>query len=370
MATVKISALPTLAQNDVDAANDVLAIVDSNAGVTKKVSAKGLVGKSVDDLAVTWNDISTTFRAIKLNVTDTASAAGSYLADLQVSGTTKFNVDKDGDVFVSGVTKFGTVGTGTSGVVSIGGGTPAAFEKLSINSLLPSDSNVTIAVSNGGTCPSSTTTSYSMFSTFATTQNAAFTLSSLFHYAATVGAITGGSRTPPTNQYGFYAASNLVGATNNYGFLHAIPAASGRWGFYGEGTAFNHFTGATTFGTAFGYGTTSGVGGTVTQTTSRTTGVTLDKICGEITLVAGTLSGHEADAFVLSNYWIGANDVVIVNIKSGVAAGTANYYTVNVVGVSAGSCTITVGNNDNGTIPTTGTDSPVLQFAVIKATKA
>jgi hypothetical protein len=48
------------------------------------------------DLAVTWNASGVTHDGIKLNVTNTASAAGSKLIDLQVGGTSKFKVDKDG----------------------------------------------------------------------------------------------------------------------------------------------------------------------------------------------------------------------------------------------------------------------------------
>jgi len=113
-------------------------------------------------------------------------------------------------------------------------------------------------------------------------------------------------------------------------------------------------------------GYTTGAGGTATQSTSRVTSVTLHKICGTITLAAGSLSGHEADEFQFINNQIGANDVVIVNIKSGATAATRKYYTVSVTSVSAGSCTISIGNNDNGALPSTGTDTLVLSFAVIK----
>ena len=142
-------------------------------------------------------------------------------------------------------------------------------------------------------------------------------------------------------------------------------------------TSTSTLTGAVTFKSSAksdsataGIGYATGAGGTVTQATSRTTGVTLDKICGTITLVAGTIAGHEADEFVLTNSAIAANDVVVVSIKSGLAAGTAKYYRVGVTAVAAGSCTISVGNIDNGTIPATGTDTPVLSFAVIKAVAA
>lgn len=117
-------------------------------------------------------------------------------------------------------------------------------------------------------------------------------------------------------------------------------------------------------------GFTTGGGGSVTQLTSRTTGVTLDAPSGEITLFAGTLAGHDADEFTLTNSFIGANDVIMVCIKSGCLAATRKYYQAHVVEVAVGSCVISIGNIDNATIPSSGTDSPVLQFVVLKGAVA
>lgn len=113
-------------------------------------------------------------------------------------------------------------------------------------------------------------------------------------------------------------------------------------------------------------GFTTGGGGAVTQTGSRTTGVTLHKPTGAITLFAGSLGGHDADEFTLTNSAIGANDVVLACIKDGCAETTRKYYQVHVVKVSAGSCVISIGNIDNATIPSSGTESPIIQFTVIK----
>ena len=46
----------------------------------------------------TWNAVGTTFTGLKVNATDTASAADSLLADLQVAGSSVFKVDKRGDI--------------------------------------------------------------------------------------------------------------------------------------------------------------------------------------------------------------------------------------------------------------------------------
>ena len=114
----------------------------------------------------------------------------------------------------------------------------------------------------------------------------------------------------------------------------------------------------------FGYGG-SGTGGTVTQATSRTTGVTLNKLSGQITLFASTaLSGHASNEFTLTNSFIDATDVVHVCFASGL---TSAQYGVTVTAVSAGSCKITVSNFSNSATPS---DTPVLNFVVIKGVNA
>jgi hypothetical protein len=62
---------------------------------------------NIFDLADTWNDIATTFRAIKMNVTDTASAAGSLLLDIQKGSVSYFSITKNGIANL--------VGTGSNG---------------------------------------------------------------------------------------------------------------------------------------------------------------------------------------------------------------------------------------------------------------
>ena len=60
------------------------------------------------DLTDTWDDAGTTFSAIKMNVTNTASAAASKLVQCQIGGTDKFTVDKDGDGYFAGNVGIGT----------------------------------------------------------------------------------------------------------------------------------------------------------------------------------------------------------------------------------------------------------------------
>jgi hypothetical protein len=64
-----------------------------------------------------WNSGGTTFYAIRMNVTDTASAAGSKLIELQVGGVSQFAVDKSGNLVATGnLTGVNGVLSGTLGV--------------------------------------------------------------------------------------------------------------------------------------------------------------------------------------------------------------------------------------------------------------
>lgn len=52
-------------------------------------------------IAGTWNDAGTTHTAFKVNVTDTNSTAASLLMDLQVGGSSKASIKKDGKIVAS-----------------------------------------------------------------------------------------------------------------------------------------------------------------------------------------------------------------------------------------------------------------------------
>lgn len=103
-----------------------------------------------------------------------------------------------------------------------------------------------------------------------------------------------------------------------------------------------------------GYGT--GSGGAVTQDTSRTTGVTINKTNGAITLVsaAGTTTWQ---TFTVTNSTVAATDTIIVSQKSG-----TDLYEIHVTTVAAGSFKLTYRTTGGTT-----TEQPVFNFSVIKA---
>jgi hypothetical protein len=107
-------------------------------------------------------------------------------------------------------------------------------------------------------------------------------------------------------------------------------------------------------------GFTAGAGGTVTQLTGKTTGVTLNKPSGRITMAATELSRNSGATFTLTNSSIAATDVVILNIVSGATPST---YTATVDAVAAGSCAIHLHNHSTGV---DYSEAVVLGFVIIK----
>lgn len=110
-------------------------------------------------------------------------------------------------------------------------------------------------------------------------------------------------------------------------------------------------------GAAGGIGYKTGAGGAVTQLTGRTTGVTLNKTTGAITLFAAAAVVGTWVSFTVTNSAVAATDTPVVSVKSG-----TNTYVANVSAVAAGSFQISFMS-----IVGTASDSPVINFAVLKA---
>ena len=111
--------------------------------------------------------------------------------------------------------------------------------------------------------------------------------------------------------------------------------------------------------TEIGYGTDAQ--GTVTQATSKTTGVTLNKSAGRITMSSTSLAAA-VGTFTLTNSLISANDTIIVNISGGLTGGNVGACTAYVGSMTSGSADISVRNLAGTNI---GTDAIIINFAII-----
>lgn len=109
---------------------------------------------------------------------------------------------------------------------------------------------------------------------------------------------------------------------------------------------------------ALGYAT--GVGGTISQSTNKTTGVTLNKLCGQITTHNAALAAGAEVKFTVTNSQVAANDVPVIAIKSG---GTSGGYVVSVGAVAAGSFDIVLSNASAGSL----SEALVINFLILKS---
>ena len=149
-------------------------------------------------------------------------------------------------------------------------------------------------------------------------------------------------------------AGYVVDATDGTGSLYFAPK------FYENGTV--NGTGK------IGYLT--GAGGPVTQQTSKVTSVTLNKLCGQITMYNAptSIAANQTKSFVLNNDKIEAGDVLILNhIAGGVEPssgidGSFGSYLLNARSFNGGA-TINVRNITSSSL----SEAVVIAFAVIKA---
>ena len=91
------------------------------------IETGGIVTASdpVLDLTQTWNAAGVTFTGWKFNVTNTASASGSLLADWQVGGVSQAKLRKDGWLFLADGARIAGITATTTGIqVNYGGNNP------------------------------------------------------------------------------------------------------------------------------------------------------------------------------------------------------------------------------------------------------
>jgi hypothetical protein len=158
------------------------------------------------------------------------------------------------------------------------------------------------------------------------------------------------------------SSENTAESGSNAGSNFIINRYSDAGSYLGTPLNINRATGLSTVegltvtsSGGLGYGT--GSGGTVTQITSRTTAVTLNKTNGSITMfnAAGSAAWN---AFTVNNSTVTANDTVILTIRSG----ATNTYLLQPASITNGNFSILFATTGG-----TASDAPVINFAVIKA---
>jgi hypothetical protein len=105
-------------------------------------------------------------------------------------------------------------------------------------------------------------------------------------------------------------------------------------------------------------------GGSVTQITSKSTGVTIDAPCGQIVMHSGSLASGIIAAFLVANSSCDSTDTVIVNLQSGNA--NVGTYRVWAESIGSGSFVICVENRTGGDLA----EALVLNFSILKGANA
>lgn len=169
-----------------------------------------------------------------------------------------------------------------------------------------------------------------------------------------------------TGIQGYAGGIITFGATGTYQFSFSSTDGGTTITVYDLNRPLSVFTNAITSASSIkstsatagiGYGT--GAGGTVTQATDKSTGVTLNKVSGQITMNAASLAAAAEVSFTFTNSTIAATDVVVTAISSGATAGA---YNTHVDAIAAGSCRISITNFSAGPLA----EAVVLNFVVIK----
>lgn len=116
----------------------VQSVATTLLGSTSLTGATVTTSQPVLALAQTWNAGAVTFTGLRFNATDTASASGSLLMDLQRGGSSQFSVRRDGytvfgSALIGGASATG-VGIGYStGAITLGSSARIEFASSGIN---------------------------------------------------------------------------------------------------------------------------------------------------------------------------------------------------------------------------------------------
>ncbi len=308
---------------------------------------------------------------IVYSATGTATAlkvgtANIEVDNLRLDGTTISTTNTNGDLVLA---PNGT-GSVTIAKAAITGGSISGITALAI---ADGGTGATTAAA-ARTSLGGTVTGVALFTAAdAAAGRTALGLGTISTQASSSVSITGGSITGITDLAvadGGTGASTASGARTNLGLGTIATQDSSNVSITGgaisDVTFTGSFSGMTTVQAdnmlaevSTGFATSAGAGGSVTQLTNKTTGVTLNKPTGQITMAAGSIGNDSRVSFTLTNSTIAATDIVIINIASGA---TADTYDVTVTAVAAGSCRIQVHNLSNAGID----EQLVLNFAVIK----
>jgi hypothetical protein len=292
------------------------------------------------DLTDTWNNAGISWNGVKLNVTDSASAAGSKLLDLQIGGASKFTVGKTGTVTATGLIESTTGGfrfpDGTTQTTASAGnvGTVTSVTGAGSVSGLTLTGNVTSSgsLTLGGTLSltSGNVTSALGFTPYNATNPAGYTTN-----VGTVTSVSGA---------GTVSGLTLTGSITGSGSLTlggTLSLTSGNVTTALGYTPYNATNPA-------GYITSSALSPYLTSATAATTYQPLDGDLTAIAALAGTVGLIRKTA---ANTYSLDTDTYLTGITSSQVTTALGYTPYNATNPSGYLSTVSLTTNVTGTLP-------------------
>jgi hypothetical protein len=217
-------------------------------------------------------------------------------------------------------------------------------------------------VRSQGTVQSDVTTLVSNYGSLMNTAAASFTLTDFVHHRSMQGTI--GSGSVVTNQYGYFADSSMIGATNNYGFYGYIPSGTNRWNLYMNGTAKNYLNGSLLIGSTADAGYKLDVTGTTrflgtTASDSASLGSELAGVAASGT--NWTLAGTNLN---VGGYTHTTGSTTALTTSLAAVIGTYYQITYTITGRTAGSITIDYGGTSTS-VSSSGNTGPLASSTAV-----
>jgi hypothetical protein len=347
------------------AALTIAPLVNATPLTVSGYSLTGSSAQSLLDLSGTWNTTGTP-TLIKGYVTNTASNAASSLIDLGIgASTSKFKVLAAGGILVPGSGTQGGLNT-NNGYIGSSSNTQITFgDNNSFISISPTNGAAFGFEQSGFAAGVNTYIGWSAniypgYNTFST--------DTMMRRKAAANIQFGAADAAAPVAQTLSVQSVVAGTSNTAGVVWALAGSQGTGTGVGgdvkirvalpgsSGTAQNALADAFgVSGTTGAFGYLTGIGGAVTQITSRSTGVTINKPCGAITMFSAAGSATWA-SFTVTNSAITTNDTADISQKSG-----TNTYQAFASNIGAGSFTF-----NYATTGGTATDAPVFNFTLQK----
>jgi len=249
-----------------------------------------------------YNQVNTQAASFSLNYNHFLAVQGTIGAGSTITNQTAFNVAAN---LTAGTNNYGFRGqipSGTNrwnlfmegtadnylaGALGIGTTTLTGYNLNIAKNITGATSSYGVRLQ--GTVQSDVTTLVAGYGSLLNTATASFTLTDYVHHRSMQGTIGAGSVV--TNQYGYYADSSMIGATNNYAFYSAIPSGTNRWNLYMTGTAANYLAGVLNIGSTTLSGFKLDVNGTARMQSTLKVGAATTQNASSVLDIESTTQG-------------------------------------------------------------------------------